>query len=114
MNRLTDAEILEIAKARQAIANQIDEDAANEGDAIRTVRYRFGVVGHAPGKKRSATSGCSRDNRKFHGRLSLQPVADVIQVPHTPPVIIGGRTKEGKPFKASLVVSGWKTKPAKG
>ena len=114
MNRLSDREMLEIAKARQAVADDMDAKAAAEGNAIRLVRGVFGVVGRSPGKKRSATSGCSRDNRKFHGRLSLLPVAtEAAQVIREPAVIMGARRKDGKPFARSIIVRGLHAKKLK-
>ena len=116
MNRLTDAEMLEIARARQAFAAQIEEDAEYEGLAVRTVRYRFGVVGRRPGKKRSATSGCQGERRKHHGRLSpmVAPCLATNDNPVViPPMPVCGLTKKGKPYKQSIAVKGMHVKAAK-
>ena len=114
MNRLTDRELLDIAKARVAIANDIDAQAAQEGYAIKTVRSFFGVVGRRPGKKRSATSGCAKTAKRDHGRLSLSIPTPTAPAVHHAPVIIGGRTAKGKPFKETIVVKGLMSKVKRG
>ena len=103
--KLTDAEIVEIAKARAKIEAQIDKDACNEGAAVGVVRFKYGVVGRRPGKKRAATSGCSADHRKCHGRLSSATgLPDVYPLAERKP-------QKVKSFKRSIVIVGWKTKP---
>jgi hypothetical protein len=118
MTKLTPAEIRGIAIARGVPESQIvpfipcedrndDASACREGAAIRTVRAFYGVVKRRPAKKRQATSGCGANGRKFHGRLSALPSANATpDVKREPPVLLGGRTKSGKPFKGSIVCSG--------
>ena len=107
MNRLTDSELLDIAKSRAEIAARIESEAAAEGKAVGIVRFKFGVVARRPGKKRGATSGCSKDSKRDHGRISLVPtVSEAAQVQREPPVIIGGRNSKGQPFKGTVIVRG--------
>ena len=109
MNRgcLTPHEIQAIAAARLVNERAIDASAEKEGAAVREVRAVMGVVARRPGKKRGATSGCGANGRKFHARLSALPSANSTpDVVRSPVVITGGRTKDGKPFKGSIVCKG--------
>lgn len=72
--RLSAAEVAAIAAARAANEAAIDAEAEVAGLAESRIRFRHGVVGKRPGKKRMATSGCSRPARRDHGRLSPHPV----------------------------------------